>query len=145
MGLRQVAPQDDSGWKAYHAIRQLVLYELRGRHDYDPAHPDDHTVGNFPFLYYVDHLPIGAVRLDLSAADPAIATVRMVAILPQHQRRGFGTAMLQALELFAAGKEVRELKVLAAGDAATFYERCGWKPGKAVGNGLLLTKSVAAS
>lgn len=52
--------------------------------------------------------------------------------------------MLQALELFAADKGVRELKVLAASDAATFYERCGWKPGKAVGSGLRLTKSIAA-
>ncbi|WP_377275735.1 GNAT family N-acetyltransferase [Rhizobium sp. R86522] len=144
MGLRQVAPQDDVGWKAYHAIRQFVLYELRGRHDYDASHPDDYKVGNVPFLYDVDNLPIGAVRLDFSTADPAIATVRMVAILPQHQRRGFGTAMLQALELFAADKGVRELKVLAASDAATFYERCGWKPGKTVGSGLRLTKSIAA-
>lgn len=72
MGLRQVAPQDDVGWKAYHAIRQFVLYELRGRHDYDASHPDDYKVGNIPFLYDVDNLPIGAVRLDFSTADPVI-------------------------------------------------------------------------
>ncbi len=145
MGLRQVAPQDDEGWQAYHAIRRLVLYEARGRNDYDPAHPGDYAVGNFPFLYYAADLPVGAVRLDLSTSGKRIATVRMVAILPRHQRCGFGSAMLKALESFASGMGVRELHVHAASDAARFYERCGWKPGVDIGDGLLFTKCLTAS
>jgi hypothetical protein len=55
-------------WDAYHHIRQLVLYKLRGRAGYDPEHPDEYRKGRIPLLFLQNGTPVGTVRLETRAA-----------------------------------------------------------------------------
>lgn len=135
--LRQV--EHDGDWHAYHFIRRHVLYELRGRVDYDEHHPDDHAEGHIPLLFLRNGEPVGTARLDQVRE---VGTLRMVAVLSAHQRRGIGTAMLQAVERFAAGRGVRQLIVHSAKDATAFYERLGWTTIDASKRNPLLAKTI---
>jgi GNAT superfamily N-acetyltransferase len=101
-----------------------VLYELRGRDGYDDKHPDEYRRGHIPFLLLESGNPVGTVRFDLESEGHAV--VRLVAVLPAHQRRGLGRAMMAALENVASERAVRQLKVHSAPDAVPFYEKLSW-------------------
>lgn len=135
--------RDDESWKAYHSIRRRVLYELRGRYDYDDTHPDEFREGHFPLLFNIGGKPVGTARLDVVNEDPAVATVRLVAVLPQYQRQGIGRAMMNELERFAATKGTRQLNVHAAHDAVTFYQKLGWQLIDATRQSPLLAKTIS--
>jgi GNAT superfamily N-acetyltransferase len=137
-----VQVQDNDSWKAYHSIRRRVLYELRGRYDYDETHPDEFCEGHFPLLFNLGERPVGTARLDITNKDAAIGTVRLVAVLPKYQRQGIGRAMMNDLERFAATKAVRQLNVHAAQDAVTFYQKLGWQLVDAARQSPLLTKFI---
>ncbi|MFK0382853.1 GNAT family N-acetyltransferase [Agrobacterium sp. NPDC090273] len=126
MELRLLKAHDVDGWKAYHAICRHVLFELRGQENYDPTHPDEHREGHFPLLFSLDGTPVGTVRLDLDDAQAGVGIVRLVAVLPEYQRRGVGSAMMQRLQSFAATKGAQRLDVHAARNAVPFYEKLGW-------------------
>lgn len=111
-------------WDAYHHIRQLVLYKLRGRAGYDPEHPDEYRKGRIPLLFLQNGTPVGTVRLDLSDGQRGI--VRMVAILPSHQRQGLGRIMMAALDAMALEHNVSRLDVHADPGAVGFYQKLGW-------------------
>ena len=51
--------------------------------------------------------------------------------------------MMHELETFAAMKGVRQLKVHAAHDAVTFYEKLGWNTVDATRRNPLLTKTIS--
>ena len=111
-------------WDAYHDIRRLVLYELRDRAGYDPQHPDEYQKNHIPLLLLQNGTPVGTVRLDLEDGQRAI--VRMVAILPSHQRQGLGSIMMAALDTMALENNVSWLDVHADAGAVGFYEKLGW-------------------
>lgn len=141
MQLLQV--RDDDSWKAYHFIRRHVLFELRGHHGYDDKHPDEFKEGHVPLLFRVGGKPVGTVRLDMTDEEAGVGTVRLVAVLPQYQRQGFGKAMMGALERFAAGHGTKTLYVHAAPDAVEFYEKIGWRIVDATCENPVLTKIIS--
>jgi len=134
-----VQVEHEAHWRAYHFIRRHVLYELRGRVDYDEGHPDEQAEGHMPLLFLWDGQPVGVARLD---QERDTGTVRMVAVLPVHQRQGIGTAMMHALERFAEGRGIRHLHVHAAYDAAAFYEKLGWTTIDANKRNPLMSKAI---
>lgn len=140
--MQLIQVQDDDSWKAYHSIRRCVLYELRGRYDYDKTHPDEFREGHFPLLFKFGEKPVGTARLDITNEEAGIGTVRLVAVLPQYQRQGIGRAMMYELERFAATKAMRQLNVHAAQDAVSFYQKLGWQLIDAARQSPLLTKII---
>ncbi|MBX5160311.1 MULTISPECIES: GNAT family N-acetyltransferase [unclassified Rhizobium] len=120
--LQQV--KEAAGWQAYHAIRRHVLFELRGLDGYDDQHPDEHEARHIPLLLRKDGVALGTVRLDLS--DGVTGVVRLVAILPEHQRQGFGRILMSEVEKLSAKHGLCRLEVHAAPDAVPFYEKLGW-------------------
>ena len=56
-----------------------------------------------------------------------VGMVRLVAVLPQHQRQGVGRSMMRAIEAIALANGLRRLDVHAAPDAVAFYKKTGWK------------------
>lgn len=143
MPLIHLESDDNDGWAAYHFIRNRVLFKLRGRSDYDPMDPGEHQAGHFSLLYSLGTLPVGTVRLDLTAERPTLGKVRLVAVIPEYQRQGIGTQMMQELELFAVARKVTELEVHAAPDAVSFYEKLGWQPMTAPPGMAVMTKTLA--
>lgn len=125
MKTRLLRVESETHWSTYHSIRQHVLYELRGRNGYDENHPDEYKEQNIPLLFLWDDQHVGTVRLD-QENENTLGVVRLVAILPNFQRQGIGTAMMQEIETFAANRGIRQLKTQAAKDAITFYEKLGW-------------------
>lgn len=119
------APQSETEWAEYHAIRRHVLFELRGRvHEYDARHPDESREGNFPLLLFLGADIVGVVRIDVR---PPVAALRRVAIRPERQRQGHGTALLALSERFAGMHGCSELISQVALDAVTFYKRRGFE------------------
>jgi len=134
------APRTDSEWAAYHAIRRHVLFELRGDGAaYNQNHPDEHRAGHFPFLLWVDGVPVGVIRVDI---DGAIATFRRVAIRNDVQGQGFGRRLLQAAEDFARDRGCVRIDSHIDPGAIGFYERCGFARADSASSGgaVLMTR-----
>ncbi|MBF6599506.1 MAG: GNAT family N-acetyltransferase [Dehalococcoidia bacterium] len=76
-----------------------------------------HAVG------YVDGKPVAAGRLVL---DGMQAKIGRMAVLKEHRGRGYGTAILAALEREARARGLRRCRLSAQVHAAGFYERAGY-------------------
>ena len=122
--LKLVASTED--WEAYHAIRERVLWETRGRlGSYDRSHSDEHMAGNFPCLLIgPGHEPLGTVRIDV---DPPLAWFRRVAIREDRQRQGHGRRMLELAADFAKGRGCHRVRSNVAPDAVQFYRKLGFQ------------------
>ena len=129
----------------YHDIRRQVLFEARGRSDYDETGPDEKAPGNHPKLLLWRGDPVGVVRVDLEGAT---AIFRRVAIRSDVQRRGHGRAMLTLAEEFARDNRCVRLTSFVAPDAVGFYERCGFTVDPAFsssgGRSVFMTKDIPA-
>jgi GNAT superfamily N-acetyltransferase len=117
------APSTAAEWRAYHDIRRTVLWDRRGKTEYDEHHPDETRAGNHPLILFVDDEPVGVLRLDV--ADRT-AVVRRVAVDERRQRQGHGRAMLAMTEDFARARGCEAARSYVDADAVGFYERCGY-------------------
>ncbi|NEI15512.1 GNAT family N-acetyltransferase [Rhizobium leguminosarum] len=122
--LSLVESADDQS--AYHRLRRTVLFEARGQYDYVPDGPEEIKEQNLSLLFKLDGQAIGTVRLDQKPDGRAI--VRLVAIAPDLQRRGHGTAVLERVERLALSLGIRDLLVHSAPDAVGFYQKFGFSP-----------------
>ncbi len=114
----------DAEWDSYHAIREHVLFEARGRFGvYDRNHPDEHLQGNYPFLLLLGTRPIGVIRIDV---QPPIAYFRRVAIIPELQRLGHGSVLLRLAENFASHSGCSTILSNVDANAVPFYSRLGF-------------------
>jgi hypothetical protein len=64
MNYRLVDVENEADWRAYHAIRRNVLWEARGRWNYDERHEDEYRSNHHPLLLKLDERNIGTARLD---------------------------------------------------------------------------------
>lgn len=119
-------PVTDDDWRAYHDIREAVLWTARGRSGYSRNHVDDYAVpANQPLLLKVDGRPVGAMRLD--DFGDGTGCVRLVAIAAEEQGRGLGRIMSGLWEERARSTGLHTLYINAAPEALGFYERLGWE------------------
>jgi GNAT superfamily N-acetyltransferase len=100
-GHKLRAPESDGEWRAFHDIRQKVLFENRGKNDYIENHPDDTRSGNYPLVLLFQGEIIGVVRIDVCESE---AWLRRVAIREDIQRHGHGRVLLRLAENFALKK-----------------------------------------
>ena len=143
MAIELQPVKEDEDWRAYHAIRRYVLFELRGLDGYDDNHPDEHEASHIPLLLRKDGLALGTVRLDLS--NGAAGVVRLVAIMPEYQRQGLGRILMSEVERLSAKHGLERLEVHAAPDAVPFYEKLGWVMVDAGQSSPLMAKDIRAS
>jgi GNAT superfamily N-acetyltransferase len=119
-------PADDDDWRAFHDIREAVLFVGRGRIGiYDRNHPDDVAPQNRPLLLKLDGRPIGTVRLD-DFGDGS-GCLRLVGIIEPEQGRGHGRVLSELCEARMRVHGLHTLKVNAAPEAVGFYEKTGWR------------------
>ncbi|HEX5479022.1 MAG TPA: GNAT family N-acetyltransferase, partial [Dehalococcoidia bacterium] len=76
-----------------------------------------HAVG------YLDGTPVAAGRL---VADEGYAKIGRMAVLREHRGRGYGAAILDALEREARAAGATRTQLSAQLHAAPFYERAGY-------------------
>jgi GNAT superfamily N-acetyltransferase len=117
--LRPPASPDD--WEVYHRIRRDVLLEAQ---KYALEHPDDHAPGHYALLLCLDDQPIGSIRIDIS--ETGEAGLRLVAIDPAAQRRGYGRVLLQLAEDFARERGCTRTVLYSTLDAVGFYSKTGY-------------------
>jgi N-acetylglutamate synthase-like GNAT family acetyltransferase len=109
---------------AYHQIRQQVLFG--GSNEYIRSGPEEVKDENLSLLLKLDGAPVGTVRLDQKNDRKAI--VRLVAIVPNLQRAGHGTALMAIVEELASTLSIEELLVHALPAASGFYLKLGYAP-----------------
>ncbi len=112
-------------WRDYHKIRREVLWEARGRNNYNENHPDEYLATNHPLLLKWKNVSIGTTRLDIHSED--IGIVRRVAITQCAQRQGHGRILSQEVERYARHLGLKTLFVSADENAIVFYEKMGWE------------------
>jgi GNAT superfamily N-acetyltransferase len=88
----------------------------------------------FVWLGYVDDHPAGCVTAALgidTEAGGIVATLRDCFVVPEHRRRGLGSALLVTLEARLAQLEVVRIDALGGGDPALrpFFEARGYRSG----------------
>ena len=124
MNYRLVDVENEADWRAYHAIRRSVLWEARGRSNYDDRQPDEYRSNHYPLLLKLGERNIGTVRLDDFGGG--VGAVRLVAIVSDGQRRGYGRKLMELVEGRALAMGSQRLVMNAAPDAVGFYEKLGW-------------------
>ncbi|HSD38507.1 MAG TPA: GNAT family N-acetyltransferase [Rhodocyclaceae bacterium] len=114
-------------WIAFHAIRRAVLWEARGRSDYDESHPDDRLPNHYPLLLYTGAIAAGVLRLDI-LEDRNTAAIRRLAVIPVMQKKGLGTKLIKHAEVLAADRTCVRIIARVARDAQSFWEKNGYAP-----------------
>lgn len=112
-----------SDWRACHDIRRTILYEARGRFDYDEDYPDNFVATNHTLALIVDGAVSGVSRLDFRTSH---AILRAVAIDGAKQRAGLGREMILRVEAYAVEHGATTLFVNSAPDATGFYSKLGY-------------------
>lgn len=125
MRYELVEVQSAEEWKAYHFLRRKVLWEAKGRFNYNENHPDEHLNANHPLLLKLQGRAIGTARLDEIGRGSGV--VRLVSIASEVQRAGHGRTLSLLAEEYARRLGIATLLVNAAPDAVGFYEKMGWK------------------
>lgn len=119
-------PATEDDWRAFHGIREAVLWTARGKSGYDRHHVDDYDVpANQPLLLKHDGTPIGTLRLDDRGDGTGV--LRLVAVVSTEQSRGHGRALLDLAAERARGQGLRTLFINAAPEALGFYQKTGWE------------------
>ncbi len=114
------APESREEWDAYHVIRQKAIFEpYYPNATYVRDHPDEGRREHYPLILVVDGEVVGTLRIDL--LDDERAALRLVAIRPDRQRHGHGSALLRLAEDFIRRHGRR--RVVVHGNAAVigFY------------------------
>jgi GNAT superfamily N-acetyltransferase len=93
---RLVDVENEADWHAYHAIRRSVLWEARGRSNYDARHEGEYRPNRYPLLLKLAGRSIGTTRLDDFGG--AVAAVRLVAIVSDAHRQGHGRKLMELVE-----------------------------------------------
>jgi N-acetylglutamate synthase-like GNAT family acetyltransferase len=120
------SPVTDADWRAFHEIREAVLWTARGKSGYDRRHVDDYEVpANEPLLLKDGDRPVGVVRID--DFGNGTGAVRLVAVVTDVQGSGHGRALSNLWDARAREKGIRTLYVNAAPEAIGFYEKMGWE------------------
>ncbi len=114
------APESREEWDAYHVIRPKALFEpYHPNVTYVRDHPDEGRPQHYPLVLVADGEVVGTLRIDL--LDEARAALRLVAIRPDRQRRGHGSALLRLAEDFIRRHGRRRAVVHGNAAAIGFY------------------------
>ena len=80
------------------------------------------------YVYEIENAAIGVAALKLE--DGGIGQIRWVYVLPGHQRKGFGTSLIEHIENEALNRRLKKLRVLTSDSAywaKNFYSKLGYK------------------
>ncbi|MEO1447941.1 MAG: GNAT family N-acetyltransferase [Bacteroidota bacterium] len=113
---------------AAQAIRKQVFVEEQGIPIHREADGFDglssHILGSLD-----DQTPVAVARLTM--LKPEIGLITRVAILPSYRGKGYGRALLMAIENLARENGAKRLAVKPHADAEGFYARMGYQRGEA--------------
>ncbi len=116
--------KSEQDWKSYHTIRRTVLFEARGRNNYDENYGDESLPLHHPLLLKQDEKATGVIRLDLKENNSAI--VRLVAIDKPQQHQGHGRVLDRKIIEYAKTLGINCLYLNAAPEALGYYKKMNW-------------------
>jgi N-acetylglutamate synthase-like GNAT family acetyltransferase len=125
MGYELVRVSTEGDWREYHAVRRMVLWEGRGRSDYDDRQADEYLLSDHPLLLRLDGRPIGTTRLD--DFGNGSRAVRLVAISTDMQGKGHGRVLSALVDDYARHLGLTLLFVNALPEAIGYYQKMGWE------------------
>jgi ribosomal protein S18 acetylase RimI-like enzyme len=119
--VRDYVPADERAW-----LRCRVLSFLDTSYFDDVATAKPHVSNGAELVAEVDGQIAGVLDL---AVDGGLATIETIAVHPDHQRRGVGTALLQAAVARATALDATELDAWTRDDAGTleWYRSAGFQ------------------
>lgn len=128
MQIRHATRSDLDHLAAIEAAADTMYVERFGAIDWDPPHAGTERAAAPGFLLAAvdDGAPYGFVHvLDIEGR----AHLEQLAVVPERQRRGVGSALVRAAAAEAAGRGHRELTLLTYAEVpwnAPFYRRLGF-------------------
>jgi len=116
--------------RSYESIGGQVfgpIFAAEGK-TFNPRHPDNENPDNTPLVLYYKDRSIAAARLDL-LPSPVVktATLRLIAVRPSHQCKGYGRILMQKVEEYAQDQEIAVLALNAMHGATGFYRKLGYQ------------------
>lgn len=69
---------------------------------------------------------IATARVNVTTANQGYGKIERVAVLPNYQRKGYGTSVIQASEQWLVEKGIKKSVITSQVKAAAFYERLGY-------------------
>jgi N-acetylglutamate synthase-like GNAT family acetyltransferase len=117
-------PKSHDDFKAYYALRYKVLSEPWGdpkgteKDDYEPI--SEH----FMAVDEKDEI-VGVVKL--YARDEEVGYISHLAVDPEHQRKGIGRLLLEAVEQRSRERGFRTLGTMARATATAYFEKYGFR------------------
>ncbi len=86
-----------------------------------PLEKDEYDKIATHFVAYFDNRPIAAGRVRFS--ENQIASVDRVCVMPNFRRKQIGVLMMQSLEQYIQGSNIKKVKINAQTHAIPFYEK----------------------
>ncbi|OXC74895.1 GNAT family N-acetyltransferase [Caballeronia sordidicola] len=139
--LRRAIEQD---WDFVALVTEACMrnYVEQAWGQWRPDSPDDFNAGIHQIIR-CNGDDIGCVAL---VDETAVVVLKTLYILPAHQNRGIGTALMQRIiERADAGKKSIQLRVLRVNPARRFYERHGFVVTHSTAERHLMTRSPLES
>lgn len=113
------SPKIQSEWDAYYDLRYRVLREPFGKPRGSERNEGDETAEHFA-LFEGKHI-LAVARLD--SLTPQCCQVRFVAVESDHQGKGLGFQIMQAVENMAVSKGFNKIILHARDYAVEFYKK----------------------
>ena len=121
--LETRAPRSDAEWAAYYALRWRVLrapWQQTG-----PEREETDAISTHRMLCSKrgEVLAVGRIH----QVDEQTAQVRFMAVESGHERKGYGSLLLGALEQAAADMQLKTVILQARENAVPFYQHQGYR------------------
>lgn len=117
-------PKSDDEWQTYHDIRINELFSSIPNVVYDPNHPSITNENNHHFLFYLDEEPVGVLHIEIKSHAQAV--IRDIAVVSDHQTKGYGAAVLSLAHNWLQERNIHKVNLHSRHEIVDFYKKFGY-------------------
>ncbi|HHE40215.1 MAG TPA: GNAT family N-acetyltransferase [Candidatus Cloacimonetes bacterium] len=122
--MKIIIPVTEEDFKRYYFLRWKILRKPWNQ----PIGSERNELDDSSYHVMVcekDRVPIGVGRLHFN--NPNEAQIRFMAVENDHQGKGIGTCIMNALEKYAQEKSAHHIILYARENAVPFYQKIGYE------------------